>query len=191
MILRIQQNPNFQNSTNGEQSLSSTLDLWSPMREEIDVPAENGLNFGSPLYWGLLGSPLFIAFLFGLWLRRKDVTPIQSDVPSQRTRDEIIAQFEQLSKTFPERNANYFSAIQGIVEMEISQCMTLSNVTPSTREIIVHQLIKHGSSDAQISRYAFLMSTCENVQYGMGLEAIDAENTLLEARIFVLELHKA
>jgi hypothetical protein len=191
MILRIQQNPNFQNSTNGEQSLSSTLDLWSPMREEIDVPAENGLNFGSPLYWGLLSSPLFIALLLGLWLRRKDLAPIQSDVPSQLSRDEINAHFEQLSRTYPERNANFFTAIQTTIEEEINHCLHISNTASSTREFVVHQLIKHGSSDAQISRYAFLMSTCENVQYGMGLEAIDAENTLLEARIFVLELHKA
>ncbi len=190
-ILRIQQNPNFQNSTNAEQSLSSTLDLWSPMREEMDVPAENGLNFGSPLYWGLLGSPLFIALLLGLWLRRKDLAPIQSDVPSQLSRDEINAQFEQLSRTYPERNANFFSAIQTTIEEEINHCLLISNTASSTKEFIVHQLIKHGSSDAQISRYASLVSTCENVQYGMGLEAIDAENTLMEARIFVLELHKA
>ena len=190
MILKIQQDPNFQHATNGEQSLSSTLDLWSPMREEMDVPADNTLNFGSPLYWGLLGSPLFIAFLFGLWLRRKDMAPIQPYAPTRLSREEINAQFEQLSRTFPERNANYFSAIQGIVEMEISQCLTLSNIAPSTREIIVHQLIKHGSTDTQISRYASLMSTCENAQYGMGIEAIDAENLLSEARLFVLELHK-
>ncbi len=190
MLLKIQQDLNFQNTTNGEQSLSSTLDLWSPMREEMDVPADNTLNFGSPLYWGLLGSPLLVAFLFGLWLRRKDMAPIQPYAPTRLSREEINAQFEQLSKTFPERNANYFSAIQGIVEMEISQCLTLSNIAPSTREIIVHQLIKKGATDTQISRYVSLMSTCENAQYGMGIEAIDAENLLSEARLFVLELHK-
>jgi hypothetical protein len=57
--------------------------------------------------------------------------------------------------------------------------------------MIVHQLIKHGASDTQITRYTSLISTCENAQYGMGTAAIDAENLLTEARLFVLELHNA
>jgi hypothetical protein len=191
MILKIQQNPNFQNTSNGEQPLTSTLDFWGPMRNEIDVSDEKGLDFGSSLYWGLLGSPLFIAFLFGLWLRRKDMAPIQPEAPTRRSREEIITQFEDSSRTYSERNANFFSAIQGIVEKEINQSLKLSNMAPSTRELIVHQLIKHGATDAQISRYTSFMSTCENAQYGMGIEAIDAENLLNEARQFVLELHNA
>lgn len=191
MILKIQQNPNFQNTSNGEQPLASTLDLWGPMRDEIGASDGKELGFGSPLYWGLLGSPLFVAFLFGLWLRRKDMAPIQPDIPTRLSREEINAKFDQLSITYSERNAHYFSAIQGIVEMEINTCLNLSNTVPSTREMIVHQLIKHGASDTQISRYTSLMSTCENAQYGMGIEAIDAENLLTEARQFVLELHNA
>jgi hypothetical protein len=189
MILKIQQNPNFQNTSNGEQPLASTLDLWGPMRDEIDVSNEKGVGFGSPLYWGIIGSPLFIAFLFGLWLRRKDLAPIQPEPPTRLSREEINAQFEQLSSVYSERNANFFSAIQGTVEQEINQRLDLNNTGPCTREMVVHQLIKHGASDVQIARYTTLISTCENAQYGMGINAIDAENLLIEARLFVLELH--
>ena len=189
MILKIQQNPNFQNISNGEQPLASTLDLWGPMRDEIDVSNEKGVDFGSPLYWGLIGSPLFIAFLFGLWLRRKDLSPIQPEPPTRLSREEINAQFEQLSSVYSERNANFFSAIQNTVEQEINQRLDLNNTGPYTREMVVHQLIKHGASDVQIARYTTLISTCENAQYGMGINAIDAENLLIEARLFVLELH--
>jgi uncharacterized protein (UPF0332 family) len=96
-----------------------------------------------------------------------------------------------LSKTYPERNANFFSAIQSTVEKETYQCLKLSNTASCTREMIVHQLIKHGASDTQISRYTRLISSCENAQYGMGIDAIDAEKLLTEARQFVLELHNA
>ena len=119
------------------------------------------------------------------------MAPIQPEAPTRRSREEIITQFEDSSRTYSERNANFFSAIQGIVEKEINQSLKLSNMAPSTRELIVHQLIKHGATDAQISRYTSFMSTCENAQYGMGIEAIDAENLLNEARQFVLELHNA
>jgi hypothetical protein len=124
-------------------------------------------------------------------VRRKDLVPIVSEAPTQLSREEINAQFEDLSRTYSERNANFFSAIQGTVEKEINQCLQLSNTAPSTREMIVHQLIKHGATDTQISRYTSLMSTCENAQYGMGIEAINTENLLTEARQFVLELHNA
>ena len=191
MILKIQQNPNFQNRSNGEQPLASTLDLWGPMRDEIDAADEKGLGFGSPLYWGLLGSPLFIALLFGLWLRTKDMAPVEPEAPTRLSREEIYVQFEALSRTYSERNANFFSAVQVTVEKEINQFLQLSNTAASTREMIVHQLIKHGATDTQISRYTLLMSTCENAQYGMGIEAIDAEHLLTEARQFVLELHNA
>jgi hypothetical protein len=124
-----------------------------------------------------------------LWLRRKDLAPIQPEPPTRLSREEINAQFEQLSSVYSERNANFFSAIQGTVEQEINQRLDLNNTGPCTREMVVHQLIKHGASDVQIARYTTLISTCENAQYGMGINAIDAENLLIEARLFVLELH--
>jgi hypothetical protein len=52
-------------------------------------------------------------------------------------------------------------------------------------------LIKNGATDTQISRYTSVLSSCENAQYGMGFAPIDSEQVLMDARMFILELHNA
>jgi hypothetical protein len=107
------------------------------------------------------------------------------------SRDEIIAEFEILARSHPERNNAFYAAIQYTLETHICACLRLHAIENPSNEYIVHQLIKHGATDTQISRYTALLSSCENAQYGMGFAAIDAEQVLIDARIFILELHNA
>jgi hypothetical protein len=191
MLLKIQANPNFSALPNAENPMSSTLDTWSPMREEFKGHSSNALDFGSPLYWGLLGSPLFLGLIFGLWMRRKQENEQVPAVYEHPSRDEIIAEFEILARSHPERNNAFYAAIQYTLETHICACLRLHAIENPSNEYIVHQLIKHGATDTQISRYTALLSSCENAQYGMGFAAIDAEQVLIDARIFILELHNA
>ncbi|MEN9401007.1 MAG: hypothetical protein RL632_2110 [Bacteroidota bacterium] len=191
MLLKIQANPNFSALPNAENPMSSTLDTWSPMREEFKGHSSNALDFGSPLYWGLLGSPLFLGLIFGLWMRRKQENEQVPAVYEHPSRDEIIAEFEILARSHPERNNAFYAAIQYTLETHICACLRLHAIENPSNEYIVHQLIKHGATDTQISRYTSLLSSCENAQYGMGFAAIDAEQVLMDARIFILELHNA
>jgi hypothetical protein len=191
MLLKIQANPNFSALPNAENPIASTLDTWSPMREEIKNSSNNILDFGSPLYWGLLGSPLILGLLFGLWLRNKQENEQVSAVYVQPSRDEILAEFEVLTRTYPERNNAFYAAIRDTLELHICECLHLQAVENITSELIVHQLIKHGATDTQIARYTSVRSACENAQYGLGFAAIDSEQVLMDARIFILELHNA
>jgi hypothetical protein len=105
------------------------------------------------------------------------------------SRDEILAKFEVLARTHPERNNAFYAAIRDTLESQICECLRLQAAENHTNEFIVHQLIKHGATDTQIARYTSVLSSCENAQYGMGFAAIDAEQVLMDARIFILELH--
>ena len=191
MLLKIQANPNFSTLPNAENPISSTLDTWSPMREVIKNSSNNVLDFGSPLHWGLIGSPLLLGLIFGLWLRKKQENNTVSEVYEKPSRDEILAEFEILARTHSERNNTFYAAIQHTVESHICDSLHLKTVENHTREFIVHKLIKHGASDAQISRYSSVLSSCENAQYGLGFATIDSEKVLMDARIFILELHNA
>jgi hypothetical protein len=191
MLLKIQANPNFNNLPNAEDPMSSTLDTWSSMREELKNPSDDAIDFGSPLYWSLLGSPLFLGLIFGLWLRKKQENELVPAVFERPSRNEITAEFELLTRAHPERNNAFYSAVQDTLEKHVYACLRIEAVANPTSEFIVHQLIKNGATDTQISRYTSVLSSCENAQYGMGFAPIDSEQVLMDARMFILELHNA
>ena len=189
MLLKIQANPNFSPLPNDENPMSSTLDTWSPMREEFKNTSDNSLDFGSALYWGIFGSPLVLGLLFGLWLRKKPEDHQVSMVYERPSRNEIDAEFNLLSSSHHDRDSAFYAAIRDTMEKHICRCLHFQNVANSTNEFIVHQLIKHGATDTQISRYSSVQSACENAQYGMGFANVDSEQVLLDARIFIFELY--
>ncbi len=136
-------------------------------------PVEDLSVFGSIGHWVGVGSPLILAFVFGLIVRRK-----QKQEPLLQSRKAQKEHFEQIMSLIKEakvayQNGNdliYFGKIEKSLLMAASFNAELSDDNVVTKSQALKNLEERSFDPVLISKFKLIVDKCEYARFGMGVE---------------------
>jgi hypothetical protein len=153
-------------------------------------PVENDSVFGTLTHWISIGSPLFLALILGLVVRRKQkMEPVLQNKKAQKELSEQITTLFKEAKEAYQKGDDllYFEKIEKGLLLAVSIYTGAMQENVITKSQALSELKDKGCTPALIDRYKLILDKCEHARYGMGLgdriELTDNAKELVETLI--------
>lgn len=194
--LMIEKNSKFKTTIEDPTNLvqNDTSESLFPMRRDEGAIKTDNLIYSSKGFWIAIGSPLFIAFLLGLWLKKKeDESAIgEQKIAAKKSHIEIQHLFIEADTALKNGDlANYYGLIEKGVLRSLALYLRHDDTIVLGKKEIFEELKERNIEPANIEALRSIFSTCEHARYGMGLSIEERDNLIISAKQIIQSISRS
>lgn len=193
--LIIEKNTQFKTSIEDPSNIvqTETTENLFPMRRDIGVVKTDNLIYTSKGFWFAIGSPLFIAFILGLWLKKKEEESVigEQKIAAKKSHIEIQHLLTEAETALKNGDlANYYGLIEKGVLRSLALYLRHDDTIVLGKTEIFDELKERNIDPSNIEALRTIFSTCEHARYGMGLSNDERENLITSAKQIIQSISK-
>ena len=165
-----------------------------PFRRNSSKGEKNTLIFASEGFWIGVASPLFLAFLLGLfWKKKKEQAEVsEQKIAARKSQLEIKHLFTEAENALNEEDfSNYYGFIEKGIQRSMALFLRQDDTLILSKAEILQSLEEREVSSPTINALRALFSTCEQARYGMGLSAEERDNLVVSAKQIIQTISKS
>ena len=186
-LLVIEKNSKFKPGTDDIASLpqNQLQEEVFPLRRDSGNLSNQTLNFNQKSFWIGVSSPLVLALIFGLWMRKKEenTTTGSQKVAKQNAQIAVQNLFSEAEKALSQRDyTNYYSCIEKGVQRSLSLFLNGDETVILSSSEIFRHLKERDTDPNNITALSNLLSTCEQARYGLGINEEDRDTLIVSAK---------
>ena len=143
--------------------------------------------YGTKAFWIAFGSPLCLAFLFGIWFKQKkekqEIEGVAKKAKSSQKEIEVIFDQATISAKSGDHSNGYRLVEKGL-QQAISSFLLSEHLVLTNRNELTQQLSSRNIASENINVLFQLLDRCEYVRFGFG-ETADSSTTIDQAKNWV------
>lgn len=143
--------------------------------------------YGTNAFWIAFGSPLCLAFIFGIWFKqKKEKQEIEGVIKKAKsTQKEIESIFEQATSAAKlGDHSNSYRLVEKGLQLSIANYLQSEHFALTNRNELTQLLSNHSVSAENLKVLFQLLDQCEYVRFGSG-EAADSSATIEQAKNWI------
>lgn len=195
-ILMIEKNMNYKSIHADPTTLvqKENPETLFPMRRDKGSVKIDNLIYSSKGFWILIGSPLFLAFILGLWWKKKEEESKVSEQKNAAKKSlfEIQHLFADAETALKNGDfASYFGLIEKAVMRSLALYLRKDDSIILGKTEIFEELKDRKIESSSIEALRSIFSTCEHARYGLGLSNDERDNLVVSAKQVIQSICKS
>jgi hypothetical protein len=195
-ILSIEKNEKFKSISDDPTTLVQTesSEILFPLRRDSGNLNTDDLIYSSKGFWIAIGSPLFLAFVLGLWWKKKEEENSVSEqkIAKKQSHIEIQYLFNEAENALKNGEfANYYGCIEKGVLRSMALFLKQDDTLVLGKAEIFAELTERNIPQPTIEALRSIFSTCEQARYGMGLTNEERDNLIISAKQIIQSISKS
>lgn len=186
-ILQVKKNEQFKSSLSDSTTIASRpIEITvSPLRRDEGNKLTNDIIYNSPVFWLGVSSPMFLAFIFGLWWKKKEEQSIVGEQKQVRQKSHMAIQhlFVEAENALKQGDwNNYYNFIEKGIQRSMALYLKHDDSIVLSKAEIFNMLRDQKVSISKMEALQTLYSTCEQARYGLGETSEDREKVIVSAK---------
>lgn len=186
-ILDVAKNEQFKSPLSDTSTITSTPTevTVSPLRRDEGNKLTANILYNSPIFWLGVSSPMFLAFILGLWWKKKEEQTLAGEHKQVRQKSQMAIQnlFVEAENALKQGDCdNYYTFIEKGIQRSMALYLKHDDSIVLSKAEIFSKLKEQKVDSSKIKALQDLYSACEYARYGMGQTSEDREKVVISAK---------
>lgn len=195
-VLNVEKNEQFKATLSDTSTIASTPTevTVSPLRRDEGNKLTPNILYNSPIFWLGVSSPMLLAFILGLWWKKKEEKSIVGEQKQVRhkTQMEIQLLFIEAEHALKQGDFNnYYNFIEKGIQRSMALYLKHDDTLVLSKAEIFSMLKEQKIDTYKIQALQEVYTACEYARYGMGQSSEDHEKVVVSAKEVIQSIVRA